>query len=105
MDDILSWGSSLPDLYERISVIASRRSDLNITLSKKKFVIGNEITFAGLLLTEKGVKRDPARILALSDFPVLKDVILPTCRFILWYRLPRRMCFSGSRSIRLSLKR
>ena len=37
-------------------------------------MIGNEISFASLLLTEKGVKPDPARILALSDFPVLKDV-------------------------------
>ena len=43
-------------------------------MSKKKFVIGNEISFAGLLLTEKGVKPDPARISALSDFPVPKDV-------------------------------
>ena len=37
-------------------------------------MIGNEILFADLLLTEKGVKPDPARILALSDFPVPKDV-------------------------------
>ena len=64
----------MPELYDRIRIIASRCIDLNIALSKKKFVIGNEISFAGLLLTEKGVKPDPARILALSDFPVPKDV-------------------------------
>ncbi len=68
------WGSSLPELYERIRVIAARCSELNIALSKKKFVIGNEISFAGLLLTEKGVKPDPARISALSEFPRPKDV-------------------------------
>ena len=47
---------------------------MNIALWKKKFVIGNEISFAGLLLTEKGVKPDPARIVALTDFLVPKDV-------------------------------
>ena len=74
VDDILVWGSLLPELYERIRVIAARCNNLNIALSKRKFVIGSEISFAGLLLTEKRVKPDPARILALSDFPVPKDV-------------------------------
>ena len=74
VDDILVWGSSLPELYNWIRVIAARCNDLNIALSKKKFVIGNEISFAGLLLTEKGVKPDPARILTLSEFPRPKDV-------------------------------
>ena len=37
-------------------------------------MIGNEISFAGLLQTEKGVKTDPARMVALTDFPVPKDV-------------------------------
>ena len=74
VNDIFVWGKSLPELYERIRIIASCCSDLNIAQSKKKFVIGNEISFAGLLLTEKGVKPDPSRILALSDFPVPKDV-------------------------------
>ena len=68
------WGSSLPELYDRIRVIAARCNDLNIALSKKKFLIGKEISFAELLLTEKGVKPDATRILALSDFPVPKDV-------------------------------
>ena len=74
VDDILVWGSLLPELYERIHIIASRCDSLNIALLKKKFMIGNEISFAGLLLTEKGVKPDPARIVALTDFPVPNDV-------------------------------
>ena len=74
VDNILVWGSSLPELYDCIRVIAARCNELNIALSKKKFVIGNEILFAGLLLTEKGVKPDPARISALLEFPRPKDV-------------------------------
>ena len=37
-------------------------------------MIENEISFAGLLLTEKGVKPDPDRNMTLTDFPVPKDV-------------------------------
>ena len=36
VDDILVCGSSLPELYERIRIIASRCDSLNIALSKKK---------------------------------------------------------------------
>ena len=34
VDDILVWGSSLPELYERIRTIAARCNSLNIALSK-----------------------------------------------------------------------
>ena len=74
VNDIPVWGSNLPELYDRIRLIAKRCEELNIALSRKKFKIGSEISFAGLLLTEKGVKPDPARVSALSDFPVPKDV-------------------------------
>ena len=81
VDNILVWGSNLPDLCDRIRLIAKCCKELNIALSKKKFEIGSEISFAGLLLTEKGVKPDPARVSALSDFPVLKEV---TCTVPSW---------------------
>ena len=74
VDDILVWVSNLPELYDRIRLIAKRCEELNIALSWKKIEIGSEISFTGLLLTQKGVKPDPARVSALSDFPVPKDV-------------------------------
>ena len=74
VDDILVWACNLSELYDRIRLIARRCEPLNIALSRKKFEIGSEISFAGLLLTEKGVKPDPARVSALSDFPVPKYV-------------------------------
>ena len=61
-------------ISQRIRLIAKRCESLNIALSQKNIEIGSEISFAGLLLTEKGVKPDPARVSALSDFPVPKDV-------------------------------
>ena len=47
---------------------------LNIVLSKKKFAIGTELPFAGLIVSAKGVKPDPVRIVALLEFPTPKDI-------------------------------
>ena len=43
-------------------------------LSRKKFEIGNEIAFAGLLISSRGIKPDPERIKALTKFPVPRDI-------------------------------
>ena len=74
VDDILVWASNLPELYDRKRLIARRCEELNIALSRKKNENGSKILFAGLLLTEKEVKPDPACVSALSDFPVPKEV-------------------------------
>ena len=49
VDGILVWADDLPTLYDRIRSIATKCQDLNIVLSKKKFEIGTEIPFAGLM--------------------------------------------------------
>ena len=59
---------------ERIRKIAEKCKDLNIILSRKKFMIGNELPFAGLIVGAKGVSPDPERTRALSEFPRPKDV-------------------------------
>ena len=43
-------------------------------LSKKKFAIETELPFAGLIVNAKGVKPDPVRIVALSEFPTPRDI-------------------------------
>ncbi len=74
VDDILVWSNTLPLLHERIKIIAARCADLNIILSRKKFEMGPELSFAGLILNSTGVKPDPLRIVALTDFPAPTDV-------------------------------
>ena len=68
------WATDLPTLYDRVRSIAQRCSDLNIALSKKKFAVGTEFSFAGLIFSAEGIKPDPERIVSLSNFPVPKDV-------------------------------
>ena len=69
VDDILIWASSLPELQQRIEVIAKNCSRLNIILSKKKFSIGTSMPFAGYIVSDSGVHPDPSRIEAISNLP------------------------------------
>lgn len=64
VDDILVWADDLPTFYERIRIIARTCQELNIVLSRKKFTIGMELSFAGLIFSAKGIIPDPVRIVA-----------------------------------------
>ena len=77
VDNVLVWADDLPTLYDRIRTIAEKCQDLNIVLSKKKFEVGTEIPFAGLIVSAKGVKPDPVRKVALSEFPTNRSEIFP----------------------------
>ena len=47
VDDIIVWATNIDELSLRINEIMSSYEKDNIILSKKKFVIGDEISFAG----------------------------------------------------------
>ena len=74
VDDLLVWATDLPTLYNRVRAIAKRCAELNIALSRKKFAVGTELSFAGLIFSAEGIKPDPERILSLSRFPLPRDV-------------------------------
>ena len=63
VDDIIIWASNLAELSLRINKIISRSEKLNIILSKKKFVVSEEILVAGYMISKSGVK-------AIKEFPV-----------------------------------
>ena len=54
---------------------------INVIFSKKKFEIGNEISFVSLVISSRGIKLDPNRIKALAQFPVPRD-ISGVCSFL-----------------------
>ena len=74
VDEILIWADTIPSLIEQIRIVAKRCQEMNIILSKKKFQIGSELPFAGLVVSAKGISPDPERTRALSDFPVPTDL-------------------------------
>ena len=63
VDDILVWADNMPQLLVRVKEIAERCKDLNIILSRKKLMIGNELPFAGLIVSTKGVSPDFAHMI------------------------------------------
>ena len=73
VDDILIWANSPSELENCISQVVQRCEKLHVTLSKLKFQVDTCLNFAGCVVSPSGVKPDPARILALSSFPVPTD--------------------------------
>ena len=55
LHEISIRASSLPELQQRIDVIAGNCSRLNIILSKKKFSTGTSMPFAGYIVSDCGV--------------------------------------------------
>ena len=51
VDDILIWAPDMSTLQSRIEEISSRCKILNIVLSKKKFIIGSTLPFAGYIVS------------------------------------------------------
>ena len=73
VDDILIWAPNIQELEERLHAVITRCHTLHVTLSRSKLQIANSLSFAGCIVSDKGVQPDPSRIAALADFPVPRD--------------------------------
>ena len=73
VDDVLIWASTPSELEDRISQVVSRCQLLHVTLSRSKFQVDTTLSFAGCIVSHSGVKPDPSRVSALSNFPVPTD--------------------------------
>ena len=65
VDNIIIWALNISELSLQINKITSRCEKSNIILSKKKFVIAEEISFAGYVTSKFGVKPDSAHVRAI----------------------------------------
>ena len=74
VDDILVWAPNLEDLKPRVEQIARNCEKLNIILSKKKFLIGTSLPFAGYIVSNDGVRPEPDRVEAIIKFPAPTNV-------------------------------
>ena len=73
VDDILIWASTPAELEKRIFEVVKRCEFLHVTLSRSKFQVDTSLNFAGCVVSDHGVRPDPARISALTNFPVPTD--------------------------------
>ena len=68
VDDILITAPTLDVLKQRIREVLIRCRNENVTVSLKKFQIGQSVKFAGHTISLEGVAPDPDRLRAISDF-------------------------------------
>ena len=73
VDDILIWAPDLSTLHSRIKEVSTRCQSLNVILSKKKFVIGDKLPFAGYIVFSEGINSNQECVEAIRKFPVPKD--------------------------------
>ena len=70
MDDMLCEADDLDTCYNDARVLLQTCRENGITLGKKKFAFAaTEVKFAGYIVSEAGVKSDPAKIDAIAQFP------------------------------------
>lgn len=74
VDDILIYGTSYKQLFERVESVLQRCVDHGITLSKKKIEIGTKVTFAGFDVSSEGITPTAERIDAIRDYPAPKNL-------------------------------
>ena len=61
-------------MWSRINIVLERCKSHNITISRKKLEIGEEIEFAGHVISSKGIRPDPSKFQAIRDFPAPKNI-------------------------------
>ena len=74
VDDILVQAPDLKILNERIQALITRCREHNFTLSRRKLEIGEEVEFAGQMVSRHGVRPNPSFLQGLRDFPAPKTI-------------------------------
>ena len=74
VDDTLIWAQNLGELKERAGIILQRCRELNITIWLKKLEIGKEISFAGHIVSQNGIRPDDSKYRAIAEFPTPENV-------------------------------
>ena len=74
VDDILVQAPDLKTLHVRIAELLRRCKTHNFTLSRKKLEIGEEVEFAGQIVSRNGVKPNPSFQQGIRDFPAPTSV-------------------------------
>lgn len=74
VDDILCYGDTFKELIETIQKVMIRCREHQITLAPHKFVIGTEVKFVGFIIGRDGVRADPSKIEAISNFPAPTNI-------------------------------
>ena len=73
VDDMLVQARTEQELYSRIRMVLQRCREAGITISLRKLECGQSVSFAGYVISSDGIRPDPEKIRAITDFPVPKN--------------------------------
>ena len=74
VDDLIVYGETKRQLMKHVYLLMERCKQHDITLSASKAQVGEEVTFACFMVGHNGIMADQAKIKALKNFPVPKDL-------------------------------
>ena len=75
LDDVISFGRSIPEALARLEEVLSRLSDFGLRLKAKKCTFTQtEVIFLGHIVGRTGLACDPAKILAVQNWHALVKV-------------------------------
>jgi hypothetical protein len=74
VDDLLIHGPDEAAVLATFRQVLERCREHNLTLKESKVEYGDNVKFAGFVITKDGVKPDPDRLAAVAEFPVPTDV-------------------------------
>ena len=74
VDDGITAGSTLEQLEKRLRALLTSCRKHNVTLSEKKFKIGDDLKFAGHMIGAKGIRPDPEKVASIRNFPAPKTL-------------------------------
>ena len=74
VDDTLIWADNIETLEQRIRQVLDRCRDFNVTISRKKFEIGEKLEFAGHMISATGIRPDDKKYDAIKNFPRPTDI-------------------------------
>ena len=74
VDDIIIWATTTEEMWTWINIVLDRCKNYNITISRNKLEMGDEIEFAGHIISHRDIKPDPSKFQAFRDFPAPKNI-------------------------------
>ena len=76
LDDILLWGSSIENVFEKLEMVFQRLQKYGLKLKPEKCkFFAKQVKYLGHLISEDGMSPDPDKVSVLKNFPP------PTCDF------------------------
>ena len=67
VDDILIQASTMEELIASLKAVFQRCRERQITLARKKVMVGEEVNFAGFTVSADGVRPDPKMVAGIAD--------------------------------------